>query len=162
MKIRKARLDDIPEIGHVFERAILEIGPRFYSRDQLNAWIKRRARLETVLPEVLPYRDGWVAVEADDKPLAYLDLEKDGHIDFFYAHPSVSGTPVTGEMYAHLEARALELGISRLSTEASEAARRFFEKRGFQVLRKQDIELGGMMIHNYAMEKQLTPATALA
>jgi putative acetyltransferase len=39
--------------------------------------------------------------------------------------------------------------------EASEPARRFFLKRGYAVLERRDFEIGGVPIHNYAMERRL-------
>jgi len=46
-------------------------------------------------------------------------------------------------------------GIQRLFTEASELARRFFERKGFTVLERQDKILRGVPIHNYRMAKTL-------
>jgi putative acetyltransferase len=46
-------------------------------------------------------------------------------------------------------------GIQRLFTEASELARRFFERKGFTVLERQDMILRGVPIHNYRMAKTL-------
>jgi putative acetyltransferase len=39
--------------------------------------------------------------------------------------------------------------------EASEAARRLFERRGFTVVRRRDLDLDGVAIHNFAMVKRL-------
>jgi putative acetyltransferase len=39
--------------------------------------------------------------------------------------------------------------------EASEPARRFFLKHGFSELHRRNFEIGGVPIHNYAMEKRL-------
>ena len=41
-------------------------------------------------------------------------------------------------------------------TEASELARRFFERKGFVVLERQDKILRGVPIHNYRMAKTLS------
>ena len=59
-------------------------------------------------------------------------------------------------LYAVLESHARKTGLTRLYTEASEAARRFFLKRGFVVTQRRDFSLRGVMIHNYAMEKRLS------
>jgi putative acetyltransferase len=62
---------------------------------------------------------------------------------------------VTAILYAALEAAAAAQGIVRLYTEASEPARRFFERRGFVVDHRRDFELAGVPMHNYAMHKRL-------
>jgi putative acetyltransferase len=46
-------------------------------------------------------------------------------------------------------------GISRLFVEASENARPVFERAGFIVMRRRDFDVGGVAIHNYAMERTL-------
>jgi putative acetyltransferase len=53
---------------------------------------------------------------------------------------------------------ARKQGISRLYTEASELARRLFERKGFAVLERQNKVLSGAPIHNYRMAKDLRPA----
>jgi len=43
--------------------------------------------------------------------------------------------------------------MPRLYTEASELARRLFARKGFTVLKRQDLVVNGVAMHNYAMEK---------
>lgn len=104
------------------------------------------------------YSDGrlaLVAVDASDRPVAFGDLERDGHLDFLYAAPEVAGQGVASAIYARLKAHALASGLARLYTEASEAARRFFERKGFEVLARRELKIGETSIHNYAMETWL-------
>lgn len=96
-----------------------------------------------------------VAVDEDDAPLAYGDLEADGHIDHLYCLPDAAGTGVAAALYGEIEAAARARGIARLYTEASEPARRFFLKRGFAVVERNDFEIAGVAIHNFRMEKRL-------
>ena len=153
MIIRKATREDVPEIAKVFEASVREIGSSFYGPEQVEAWAARHDRLAAMLPDLIEERFAWVAEHADGRILAYLDLEKDGHVDFYYALPEVTRTQLTTLMFDELEATAQREGMARLFTEASEAARRFAEKRGFKVLRRQDFEIDGVLIHNFAMEK---------
>lgn len=57
--------------------------------------------------------------------------------------------------YDAIETAARAQGIKRLFTEASELTRRFFERKGFRVLERQDKILRGVPIHNYRMAKTL-------
>jgi putative acetyltransferase len=54
-----------------------------------------------------------------------------------------------------LEAEAQQRGLTRLYSEASEAARRFFLKQGFTVTARRDFAVSGVAIHNYAVQKRL-------
>lgn len=96
-----------------------------------------------------------VAADAEDRPLAYGDLQPDGHIDQLYCRPQAAGTGVTASLYAGLEAAARAQGIARLHVEASEPARRFFLKQGFSATARNDFEVAGVPIHNWRMEKSL-------
>jgi putative acetyltransferase len=72
--------------------------------------------------------------------------------------PEAAGTGVAAALYAHLQQIALDRGIGRLYVEASEPARRFFLKHGFQTIERRDFVRRGVLIHNYRMEKPLTAA----
>ena len=56
-----------------------------------------------------------------------------------------------------LEKLARARGAKRLTVDASDTARPFFEKRGFQAERRGTLALGGEWLGNTTMEKRLTP-----
>lgn len=97
----------------------------------------------------------FVATDECDEPLAYGDLEADGHIDHLFCRPDVAGTGVTSALYDRLENIGRDLGLQLLYVEASEPARRFFERKGFTALMRREFPIRGVLIHNYYMEKRL-------
>jgi putative acetyltransferase len=103
----------------------------------------------------------FVATNGDGRIVGYVDLEADGHIDHLYCLPEAVGQGVASALYDHLEALAEFQGINEIRVEASEAARRFFEKKGFAVTARRDWELRGVPIHNYQMNKSLHPQDPL-
>ena len=96
-----------------------------------------------------------VAADEYDIPHVYADLEIDGHIDHLYCAPEVAGLGVASALYDELEEIAREERMDRLYTEASEAARRLFLRKGFAFSRKREFDINGVSFHNYAMEKLL-------
>jgi len=126
-----------------------------YAPAQLDAWAPAVPDPATVAARAGEDRLVLVAADAADRPLAYGDLEADGHIDQLYCRPDAAGTGVAAALYAALEAAARERGIARLTVEASEPARRFFLKQGFELVARNDFELAGVPIHNWRMEKAL-------
>lgn len=154
MNIRRYRSGEGHALAELMVQSIRTIAPRFYSPEQVEAWASNTSG-ERLTKRLEDGRTVWVAADTSDRPVAFIDLEADGHIDFMYASPAVSGSPVTVQLYETLEAEAWRQGIGRLYVEASEAALRFFAKRGFAVLHRRDIEVAGVPIHNYAMEKRL-------
>lgn len=155
MRLRDAEVADAEAMATVYERAVLGIGARDYSPDQVRAWIAVGARPDRFRARLADGRRCWVAVDEADEVQAFIDLEADGHIDFLYAAPEAAGTGVAGRLLDALEAHARSEGIARLYVEASEAARRFFLKRGYAVTARRDFDVEGVAMHNYAMERTL-------
>jgi putative acetyltransferase len=160
MRIRPYEASDASHLSALYRRSVETIGPRDYSAAQVAAWASRCPSPERIGALANDGRCMLVAVDATDAPLAFGDLEPDGHIHFLYCAPEVAGTGAASALYEALESRARELGIDRLYAEASEAARRFFLRKGFTVVRRRDFDIDGVPIHNYAVEKRLSGAIA--
>ena len=155
MHIRAFRREDAPALAMLFHDAVHGIAARHYSAEQIAAWAPAAPPSERLLGWATDGRLLLVAVDEADQPLAVADLEADGHVDHLFSRPDAAGTGVTASLYAALETEAIKRGITHLHTEASEPARRFFERRGFALLHRRDFEIAGVAIHNYAMEKRL-------
>ena len=153
MKVRAYRPGDAAVLADLYVRSVRAIGPAGYSAAQVAAWAAAAPTAERLEALSRDGRTTLVAVDDADRPLAFADLEPDGHIHFFYCAPEAAGTGVAAALYDELEVLARSRGMQRLYAEASEAARRFFVKRGFAVTGRRDLELSGTPIHNYAVEK---------
>jgi putative acetyltransferase len=154
--IRPYRPGDGPALVNVLVRSIHEAALADYSVEQTQVWLP-------VAPEPSWFderaADGRLVLVADDRelgPVAYLDLEADGHIDHAYCLPERVGAGVVSQLYDALEEQARALGLADLYVEASESARRLFTKKGFAVVRRHDVVRGGVAIHNFDMRKTLT------
>lgn len=87
--------------------------------------------------------------------VAYALLEPDGHLDMLYCASAHAGRGLAARLLSHADEQARSIGVTRLYTEASELARKPFERAGYTVIERRDFELRGIPIHNYAMEKVL-------
>ena len=155
MQIRAFRPPDAPALERIFYAAVHQIGALHYSPDHVDAWAPALPRPEGFIAWGEDGRLLLVAADDRDYPLAFGDLERDGHIDHLYCRPDVAGRGVASALYDRLKAAAVDWGIARLFVEASEPARRFFLRKGFVVLGRRDFILTGVPIHNFAMEKLL-------
>jgi len=155
MRIRPFQRGDEARLAALFHAAIHQVAAQYYSQDQVNAWAPQVPDPARFLARGTDGRTLLVAVDDADEPLAYGDVEADGHIDHLFCRPDVAGTGVTAALYAALEEAAIGFGIPMLFTEASEPAKRFFAKRGFEVIERRDFEVNGVPIHNFRMEKRL-------
>jgi putative acetyltransferase len=155
MQVRAFRPEDAPALARIFHAAVHQVAGLHYSPEQVKAWAPVVPDPQRFLDRGADGRILLVAADESDRPLAYGDLEANGHIDHLFCRPDVAGTGVASALYDRLEAAAGELGIGLLHVEASEPARRFFLRKGFVVLERRDFTLSGVAIHNFAMEKHL-------
>jgi len=160
MHIRPFKPGDEGKLAAIFHAAIHQIAAQHYTAEQVHAWAPQIPDESRFLARGTDGRTLLVAVDVEDEPLAYGDVEADGHIDHLFCRPDAAGTGITTELYESLEEAARAFGISTLYTEASEPAMRFFLRRGFQMIERNDFEIGGIPIHNYRMKKRLEPVPA--
>lgn len=154
MLIRRFTPSDADALASIFHTSIREAGILDYSSEQVAAWSPSRPDPERYVRQA-EGRILLVAVDNDDQPVGYGDLEADGHIDHLYCRPDMIGTGVGSALCASIEEAAKEAGIAVLFVEASEGARRLFERRGFRVDARNDFTIDGVAIHNYRMSKLL-------
>ena len=88
-----------------------------------------------------------------------LDVEA-GYLDRLYVHKDAQRRGVGTALCDAAEACARAAGGRRLETHASITARPFFEKRGYQVKREQQVERKGILLTNFVMEKSPSEAGA--
>ncbi len=146
---------DAADLADVFFRSVRQVALSDYTAAQVRAWAPDPRTAEWAHGEASDGRLVLVAANADDRPVAYIDLEPDGHIDRVFCAPEAAGQGIASRLYDAVEAAAREQGIRSLFTEASELARRLFERKGFVVVERQDLVIRGVAIHNYRMAKAL-------
>jgi putative acetyltransferase len=155
MKIRRYDAKDAVLLANLYARSVKTIGLRDYSSSQVEAWLSLRPSAERIHQLSTDGRTRLVAVDDSDQPIAFADLESNGHIAFLYCSPEMAGTGVASALYDELERIARKRGLNRLYSEASEAARRFFLQKGFAMTSRRQFEISGVHMHNYAVEKIL-------
>ncbi len=124
-----------------------------YSRSQRCAWSPAVASSTEFATRVSDRRKLWVAEDCNGALTGFVELLPNGYIDCFYCHPAGEGTG--SALYRALELWAAQAGIAQLRVDASEAARRFFLRRGFYDAGWQQIHRNGTALHNYMMTKML-------
>ena len=154
--LRPFRDTDAPALAELFHASVREVGAHHYTEPQTRAWSPtvldpadyiERAKSRVVL----------VAIDGDDAPLGYGDLEPDGHLDHLYCRPDRVRMGVGGVLLRNLERVARSLGIERIHAEASEGAKRLLERRGYKAGPRREFTIGRVAIHNYRMSKWLNP-----
>lgn len=154
MRIRSYQAQDAAVLVRLFYETVHSVNRADYAPAQLHAWA----------PEI-PDAHAWHArmsrrhtliAEEDGKPIAFAELESDGHLDMFYCHKDAVRRGTGTRLYRAVEHVARELGLERIFTEASITARAFFERQGFQLREVRTVVRSGVELTNYAMDKALS------
>lgn len=151
--VRSYAAEDAEALGQVFYRAVREGANARYSDEQVVAWSPEP-------PSGGVWRDrlsaaDTVLAEQDNAPLGFMTLDEKGYLDLAFVVPEAMGTGVSDAIYAVLEGRARARGIATLTTQASLLAEPFFARHGWQVTRRQEVEIRGVVLNNAWMEKHL-------
>jgi putative acetyltransferase len=151
--IRLFKAQDAEQIAQLFHETVREVNIRDYSSERVKAWAPDNIHFRNWV-EVCSNRYTYVA--DDEGAIAgFGELESNGHIDCFYCHKNYQRCGVGRQIYQAIEAKAVELSVRRLFTEASITAKPFFQRMGFSVIKEQQVTCRGEIFINYAMEKLL-------
>ncbi|MFV7423430.1 GNAT family N-acetyltransferase [Stenotrophomonas geniculata] len=154
MHIRRFISSDAESLAALYHASVRLGGLIDYSMAQVEAWSPAPPDPERY-HRLASRRLILVAIDEEGQIAGYGELEQNGHIDHLYCRPNRIGSGVGRALCDALERAARNERMSMLSVEASEAARRLFERQGFRVDERNDFLLRGVPLHNYRMSKRL-------
>ena len=149
---------DAPLLAEIFRASIVELTGEDYSESQQQAWASA-ADDEEAFAARLGERLTLIAT-LDGSPVGFIALEQPDIIDLLYVHPAVTGQGVGTMLVDALERLMGSRGAKRLTTDASDSAVGFFERRGYVAQRRNTVASGGEWLANTTMEKPLAKGTA--
>jgi putative acetyltransferase len=145
--------DDVPLLAEIFRAAVEELTADDYSEAQQEAWASTAddeeefgAKLASGLTLVATF--GGAAV-------GFASLANNTRIDMLYVHPAASGRGAGAMLCDALEKLAAARGSKELTVDASDAARGFFEKRGFSAQSRNTVSVAGEWVADTTMKKPL-------
>jgi putative acetyltransferase len=120
MTIRTSRPDDGERVIDIWRRAV-DATHDFLSPDD-------RLAIDAMVCDFLPQAPLWLAVDANDRPLAFM-LVDGGHMEALFVDPACRGTGVGAALVRH--ALALHPGMTTDVNEQNAQAIGFYERMGF-------------------------------
>lgn len=150
-KIRKAILDDLPEMQALFVDSISTICINDYTPKQIKVWT-------SAIENTQKWKDKlsnqyFLIAEIEHKIVGYASLENSNYLDFLYIHKDFQRQGIAKVLYNKIEKEALKRTSKILKSDVSITARPFFEKQGFLVIEPQVNIRQGVEIVNYRMTK---------
>jgi putative acetyltransferase len=155
MRVRKLEPGDVPAVAALFTETVRSINARDYGPEQLEAWAPRPPDV-VVWERSLSGRTAVVA-EVDGEVAGFGDLGDGGYLDRLYVHRDHQRTGVATALVEALEAEAARRGAAEVTADASITALPFFERRGYEMLARQEKLHRGVRFTNYRVRKHLDP-----
>lgn len=150
---------DLEAVALLFTDSVHHVANRYYDANQLAAWAPRPPDLNSWTARLASVET--LVAETDGKLAGFISYELNGHIDLLYTAPLDCRRGVASALFRHAEAAIAGRGIPEIFTEASLAARPFFERFGFKVTEEQSVQRHGVTFRRYAMRKSLIAQQAL-
>ena len=148
MLIREYQASDCKEITELFYNTVHNVNAKDYTKEQLDVWATGQVDLKK-WNESLQEHFSVVAVD-DEIIVGFGDIDKDGYLDRLFVHFNYQGKGIATAICNQLE-QAVE---GKITTHASITAKPFFEKRGYKVVKEQQVERQGIFLTNYVMRKE--------
>ena len=150
MYIRKYIPSDCKEMAELFYTTVHTINAKDYTEEQCNVWADGNTNL-TIWNQSFCKHFTIVAMENNDM-IGFGDIDDTGYIDRLYVHKNFQNKGVASMICNELEKNT---SVAKITTHASITAKPFFECRGYQVIKKQQVIKYGIALTNYVMEKVL-------
>ena len=158
MALRPFLPADTPLLAEIFRAAIAQLTVDDYSEAQQEAWASA-AEDEAAFGADLAGQLTLIAT-MEGSPVGFASLEGKDKIGMLYVHPAVAGQGVGRMLVDALEKLAGGRGVAKLSVDASDSARGFFEKRGYVAQQRNTVSLAGEWLANTTLQKQLAAKEA--
>jgi len=155
IQIRPFVAADAPTLGRLMAAAIQQGTQAYYDADQRNAWVANAPAGAAWLDRLTQVTT--LIAQDSQGPAGFMTLDTTGYIDLAYVRPDRLGQGVARQLYVAIEALARRQSIRRLTSHASEMARQFFTKQGWQVVAPQLVVVANVEMSNYKMMKMLEP-----
>lgn len=148
MFVRGYQMSDCKEITELFYNTVHIINAKDYTKEQLDVWATGQVDLEKWNQSL---QEHYSIVTIDNKIIVgFGDIDKDGYLDRLFVHADYQGKGIATAICNQLE-QAVD---GKITTHASITAKPFFEKRGYKVVKEQQVERQGIFLTNYVMIKE--------
>lgn len=148
MIIREYQSTDCKELTELFWNTVHTVNAKDYTKEQLDVWAPGQADLKK-WDQSLQEHFSIVAVD-DGIITGFGDIDKTGRLDRLFVHPDYQGKGIATAICNQLELAVQE----NIVTHASVTAKPFFEKRGYKVIKEQQVERQGIFLTNFVMIKE--------
>lgn len=158
-RIARAGCEDIPALTQMVGETIVRVNSRDYDPQQIRAWADRAtdlSRWEELFGSGLAFfaarDDGFRGGVA-----GVVSVDAQGYLHSLFVRADRQGQGVATDLLRTAVEYARGCGACRMYSEVSRTARPFFLRRGWKEIAEQKVQVGGVRMTNFRMERSLCP-----
>lgn len=154
MILYQANIKHLDKILELFRETILNVNDKDYNQTQIKAWAAGSADKERWAKKIATQH--FVFAEIDGKMAGFSSIDPKGYLDTMFVDKTCQKMGVASFLYAEMERKAIEQKNETIVSDISITARPFFERKGFYVVKEQQVPCRGEILQNFRMKKKLT------
>lgn len=147
---------DVPRLAAMFQASIQELAEDDYDQGQRDAWAAMADDEEAFAARLTSGLT--IVATIDAAPAGFVSLAGRDHLDMLYVDPRASRQGVATNLCDAIEKLAAGRGARKLTVDASDTARPFFDGRDFEARHRRTVALGDYWLGNTRTEKALIAA----
>lgn len=135
-------------LAELFYNTVHNINRKDYTQIQCNAWASKTVDLEQWNTSFL--KQYCIVAEINGVIVGFGDIDKTGYLDKLFVHHNYQHKGIASAICDVLEKA---VNVTDITVHASITARGFFEKRGYKIIKSQQVKRHGVFLKNYVMTK---------
>lgn len=147
--LRKYKPSDCQALAELFYDTVHAVCKDDYSEKQLYAWAT--GNIDLVKWNQSFWSHYTIVAEINGNIAGFGDIDSNGYLDRLYVHKDFQRRGIGSSICSILENM---VNSDKIITHASITAKGFFEKRGYKVIKEQQVKRQGIILTNYIMELQ--------
>jgi len=151
--ITQTTSSDLEDIIRLFKETIEAVNAKDYSAEQIKVWTNGASKKERWLKKI--FEQYFLLAKINTAVAGFASITTEGYLDFMYISKDYQRMGVAQILYAELEKFARLNHLHKIISDVSITAKPFFEKQGFKTVQQQQVNIDGIELTNYKMEKQL-------
>lgn len=148
MEIREYQQSDCEILAELFYNTVHTVNAKDYTKEQLDVWATGKVDLKKWSQSLQEHYS--VVAVVGGTIIGFGDIDLTGYLDRLFVHADYQGKGIATAICNQLE-QAVQ---GNITTHASITAKPFFEKRGYRVIKEQQVERQGVFLTNYVMTKK--------
>lgn len=148
MLIRQYNPEDCSKLTDLFYQTVHTVNAKDYTEEQLDAWADGNIYLNEWNKSFLEHYS--LVAEIDKVIVGFGDIDRTGYLDRLFVHKDYQHQGIASAICDELENVAIDREIT---THSSITAKGFFEKRGYKVVKEQQVVRNEIKLTNYIMKK---------